>query len=147
LLTGDEVQKAFPGSKAGRLDRALEKSGILRCRWDSPTGWLMVIAGADGPDSPKDEVETWAYGLVDPVRGDVQRSVRFESLPGIGDEAIAFVERRDQARGILQDGAALVVRRGNRQVSVMAPDLARRERADALRVLTDLGKAVAKRLS
>jgi hypothetical protein len=147
LLTEAEVQRVFPGSKAGRLDRTLEKSGILRCRWDSPTGWLMIIGGADGPDSPKDEAETWAYGLVDPVHGNVQRSVRFEFLPGIGDQAIAFVERRDQGRGILQDGAALVVRRGHRQVSVMAPDLARRERAEALRILGELGKALARRLS
>jgi hypothetical protein len=147
LLTTAEVQKALPGSKPGQLDRKLEKSGILRCRWDAPTGWLMIVTGEDGPDSAKDEVETWASGVVDPVRGNVKRSVRFESLPGIGDQAIAFVERRDEAKGILQDGAALVVRRGNRQVSVMSGHLARsRERAEALRVLGELGQAIAKRL-
>jgi hypothetical protein len=148
LLTTAEVQNALPGSKAGQLDRKLEKSGILRCQWDAPSGWLVIISGGDGPeDSPKDEIETWAQVIVDPVRGDVHRLVRFEAVRGVGDEAFAFVERRDQAKGILQDGAALVIRRGKRQVLVMSEELARnRERAEALRLLGELGKAIAKRL-
>jgi hypothetical protein len=73
--------------------------------------------------------------------------VRFETLPGVGDAAVAVVERRDDARGILQDGAILVVRRGKRQVWIMAPALSRRERSEALRVLGELGRAMARRLS
>jgi hypothetical protein len=38
------------------------------------------------------------------------------------------------------------VRRGKRQIVVLTNELARRERADALKVLSDLGKAIAKRL-
>jgi hypothetical protein len=149
LLTAADVQKAFPGSKAGQLDRTLEKNGgILRCKWDNPTGWLLVISGADAPeDTPQEEAETLAVAFIDPVRGNLKRSVRFESLPGVGDQAIAVVERRDEAKGILQDGALMVVRRGNRQVVVIAQGLARsRERVEALRVLGELGKVVAKKL-
>jgi outer membrane protein OmpA-like peptidoglycan-associated protein len=40
---------------------------------------------------------------------------------------------------------AIVVRRGKRQVSLMSSAIALRERADALRVLSDLGKAFARR--
>jgi hypothetical protein len=113
LLTTAEVQQAFPGSKAGRVDRGLEKDGIFRCQWDSPDGRLFLVAGQDAEgDTAKDEAETWAMALVNPVRADALRQVRFETLPGVGEAAVAVVERRDESRGILQDGAVLVVRRG-----------------------------------
>jgi hypothetical protein len=147
LLTTAEVQQAFPGSKAGRVDRALEKEGIFRCTWDSADGGLILVAGQDAPeDTPKDEAEVLALALVTPARADALRPVRFETLPGVGDAALAIVERRDEAKGILQDGAILVVRRGERQVAVMAPGLARRDRHEALRILGELGKAIARRL-
>jgi hypothetical protein len=148
LLTAAEIQQAFPGSRAGRADRPLEAAGMLRCVWDSPDGHLFLVAGGDAAeDTPKDEAETLALGLVNPARVDALRPVRFENLPGVGDTAVAVVERRDEAKGILQDGAILVVRRGKRQVSIMAPAFARRDRSEALRVLGELGKAIARRLS
>ena len=147
LLTTAEVQQAFPRSRPGRADRPLETAGIFRCVWESPDGHLILVAGEDAAeDTPKDEAETLALGLVNPARVDALRPVRFESLPGVGDAAVAIVERRDEVRGILQDGAILVVRRGKRQVSIMAPALARRDRSEALRVLGELGKAIATRL-
>lgn len=147
LLTTAEVQQAFPGSNAGRVDRALEKEGIFRCTWDSANGDLILVAGQDAPeDTPKDDAEVLALGVVDPARADALRPVRFETLPGVGDTAVAIVERRDEAKGILQDGAILVVRRGKRQVAIMAPALARRDRPEALRILGELGKAIARRL-
>lgn len=148
LLTTAEVQQAFPGSKPGRADRPLESAGIVRCVWDSRDGQLLLVAGEDAAeDTPKDEAETLALGLVNPARADALRPVRFEILPGVGDAAIAVVERRDEAKGILQDGAILVVRRGKRQVAIMATALARRDRSEALRVLGELGRAIARRLS
>jgi hypothetical protein len=47
----------------------------------------------------------------------------------------------------MRDGAILVVQRGKHQVAALSSDLARRERADALRVFTQLGKAIATRLA
>jgi hypothetical protein len=52
---------------------------------------------------------------VDPLGADAERRVRFDVLRGIGDEAIAVVERRDTANGITQDAALIVVRRGTWQ--------------------------------
>ena len=74
------------------------------------------------------------------------RHVRYEALTGIGDGAMAVVERIDKAQGFISDAAYLVVRRGNRQIVLMAPALAWGERADALKVLEELGRAVASRL-
>jgi hypothetical protein len=148
LLTTPEVQQAFPGSKPGRLERTNEKYGVLSCLWSYPTGMLSIIAGIDNEaeESPKAEAEGWTLTFLDPLRNDAGRHVRYEVLPGVGDEAVAIVERVDKIKGFSQDAAILVVRRGKRQVSALSSNLARRERADALRILAELGKAIAKRL-
>jgi hypothetical protein len=147
LLAVDEVRQAFPGSKPGSIVRGLEKQGILRCSWESPAGLLFLVASREPEDSTKDEARTWAQAAVDPLRPDAERRVRFEVMPGVGDEAIAVVERRDTANGIMQDAALIVIRRGTWLVTLLAPQLARRERADALRALSELGKGVARRLT
>ena len=147
LLTLAEVQQAFPGATAGQFDRALEKDGILRCTWKYPTGTLILVA-SDEDESAKAGAQGMTLTFLDPLRGNAGSQVRYEVLPGIGNqaEAVAIVEREDKAKGFARDGAILVVQRGKHQVSAMSTDLARRERADALRVLTELGKAIAKRL-
>jgi hypothetical protein len=148
LLTTAEVQQAFPGSKPGQLERKNEKHGILSCTWSYPTGVLSIIAdvGNEATDSAKDEAEGWTLSFLDPLRNDAACHVRYEKLAGVGDEAIAIVEREDKAKGFARDAAILVVRRGKRQVSALSSSLAGRERADTLRVLAELGKAIAKRL-
>jgi hypothetical protein len=153
LLTAAEMQQAFPGTKpgkAGRPDPALEKAGIFRCEWTHSTGSVILVAGADSADDvPEDEARTLMSAFVDPTRPDAERRVRVDTLPGVGDRAVAILERQDKAKGITGDGVVLVVRRGTRQVALVAMppgDLARRERADALKVLADLGRAIAKRL-
>jgi hypothetical protein len=153
LLTPAEMQQAFPGTKPakpGRPDPTLEKAGIFRCEWTHSTGSVVLVAGADSADDlPEDEAKTLMAAFVDPTRPDAERRVRIETLPGVGDKAVAILERQDQAKGITQNGALLVVRRGKRQVALLAMppgDLVRRERADALKVLADLGRAIAKRL-
>jgi len=147
LLTTAEVQQVFPGSKPGKLERKNEKDGILSCTWDYPTGILSIVADVgETPESTKEEAEGWTPTFVDPLRNDAARHVRYEKLPGVGDEAIAIVERQDKTKGFSQDAAILVVRRGKRQVSALSSTLGSRERAEALRVLAELGKAIAKRL-
>ena len=150
LLTIAEMQPACPGTKPGRVDRKLEKDGIVRCEWVHSTGRVVLVAGNDSDDdSPVDEAKTFMAAFVDPLRPDAERHVRIETLPGVGDKAVAILERQDQAKGITQNGVILVVRRGKRQVVLLAVppgDLSRRERADALKVLADLGRAMAKRL-
>jgi hypothetical protein len=148
LLTTAEVERAFPGTKPGRVDRTQEKYGVVSCRWDSPTGLFSIISSPDhaASESVRDEARGWTMAFLDPLRADAARNVRYEPLPGVGDEAIAIVEKEDAAKGFLQDGAILVVRRGTRQVSAMSSTLGRRDRAEALAVLAALGKAIASRL-
>lgn len=147
LLTSTEVQAAIPGAKPGRADND-QKLGLLRCVWDTPTGTLMLIEGTGPPeDLPKDEAESWMDAFLDPLRDNAGRNVRYEQLPGVGEVAVAVVEKADPAKGIARDGAVLVVKRGKRQVSLLSTDLARRDRAEGLRVLTQLGKAIASRMN
>jgi hypothetical protein len=147
LLTIAEVQQALPGSKPGTIERGLEKQGILRCSWSSPGGLLFLVASKEPEDSAKAEASGWVDSFVDPLRADARGRVRFDTIAGVGDEAVAVVERQDKPNGINEDGALIVIRRGTWQVSLLAPKLAQRERADALRALTELGKAVARRLN
>jgi hypothetical protein len=128
----------------------LEKLGTLTCVWDYPTGQFSIIGTTtndQAEESVKEEATGWTSAFVDPLRAGAERHVRYEVLPGVGDEAIAVVEREDPAKGFTTSAAILVVRRGKRQVSAVSTTLARGERAEALRVLTELGKAIAKRLN
>jgi hypothetical protein len=147
LLTTADVQRVLPGVKPGELDRTQEKQGVLTCRWGTAGGGLTVVTGAEIVDSVKEEAEGWTLTFLDPLRSDAQKHVRYETLSGVGDGAVAVVERQDKAKGFAQDGAILVVRRGKHQVSLVSVDIARRERAEALRALGELGKTIAQRLN
>jgi hypothetical protein len=146
LLTTASVQQAFPGAAAGTPDRDLEKHGILRCTWKHPAGTLVLVA-SDEDETAKDGAEGLTMAFLDPLRDDAGARVRYETLPGVGDQAVVVLEREDKAKGFMRDGAILVVQRGKHQVALLSNDLARRERAEALRVFTELGKAIAKRLN
>ena len=146
LLTNAEVQRAFAGAQPGQLDRSLEQQGILRCVWNHPAGPIGIVDGTEAPDPVDVEARSWALGFLDPLRRDADRHVRYETLAGVGDQAIAVIERADPGKGFVANSAFLVVRRGSRQVTLMAMDLARRERPAALAVLQELGTTVAKRL-
>ena len=153
LLTTAELQPAFPGTKPGnsaRPSRTLEQSGILRCEWTHSTGRVVLITGGDSvEDSPEDEARTMMSAFVDPTRPDAERRVRVETLSGVGDKTVAILEPQDTPKGITGSGVVLVVRRGKRQVVLIAMppgNLVQRDRADALMVLADVGRAIAKRL-
>jgi hypothetical protein len=74
------------------------------------------------------------------------RGLRFEKVAGVGDGATAMVETADKARGVLGDMAMLVAQRGRQVVQLQSPDLARGDRAAALRSLGVLAKAAVGRL-
>jgi hypothetical protein len=147
VLTTADVQQLFPEAKAGELDRRQEKAGILKCTWQYPAGRLFVYTSDEITETPREEAEnTWVLTFLDPLRNDAAQHVRYETLTGVGDQAVAVVEREDKSKGFSQSVAILVVRHGSQQVAVLSDELARRERADALRILGELGKAIARRV-
>jgi hypothetical protein len=148
LLTTDEVQRAFPNSKPGVLNRDQEKHGVLSCIWDHPTGRFSIVAGTDEKEtqSAREEAKGWTLLFLDPLNPAAERHVRYEVLSGVGDDAVAIVEAADKSKGFTTYAALVVVRRGSRQVTAMSTELARRDRAEALGVLTTIGRAIAGRL-
>jgi len=84
--------------------------------------------------------------MVDPLKPQAAKSLRYETIAGIGDAARAVVERRDDARGILSDVACLFTTRGDKALSLCSGDLPKLERAHALKTLQDLGRAAAARM-
>jgi hypothetical protein len=142
-----DVQKHFPGAKAGERSRRLEEYGITECGWKGAGGQLVLAVQESYNDgSAKGDVQGLAMGITDPLKPQSQRNVRIESFAGLGVDAAAFVEQADAKRGILGDGAILALRRGQHTVWLMSAELPRRERAAALKAFEDLGRVAGQRL-
>jgi hypothetical protein len=147
LLTDAEVDAAFRGAATGKRDASLDKYGITTCMWTTPTDRFVVQILTTGSGSVADELRSRASGSVDPMMQGAMERVRFETVAGVGDEAMAIVERADASRGILSDTAVLVMQRGERRaVLFTGRSLAGGDRASALTSLETLGRSVAKRL-
>lgn len=146
LIPLADVQKAFPGARAGVRNRKLEEYGSTQCAWSDAKG--QVLFGVEeryGSNTALEEAKGEAGAFLDPTLAVAKRSVRYETLKGVAPEAVAFVEVGDPKRGILGDGALLVMRRGTHTMSLMSPVLPRRDRAEAFKVFEELGRIAARR--
>ncbi|HMN78851.1 MAG TPA: hypothetical protein PKA20_02860 [Burkholderiaceae bacterium] len=147
LLTDGEVRKFYPKASAGQRERTREKYGIVACVWDHPVGKLVaqVTLGAQ-PGSSMEEAQGIAIGFLDPLKPASRKAVRYEKVTGVGDEAVGVVERGDEKQGVLNDAAYLYTQRGDQQLLIIAVDLARGDRAAALKTLQEIGRTAAARL-
>ncbi|MEO8935388.1 MAG: hypothetical protein ABI277_11650 [Burkholderiaceae bacterium] len=139
------VQGVFPGTKAGERSARLDQYGITECRWKSAAGELLLVLQEtrDHGKSAKDDALGMAQGFTDPK---ALKNVRIETFPSLGVDNAAFVEGADARRGILNDGAYLELRKGEHNLSINAPGLAGRDRAQALKAFETLGRLAASRL-
>lgn len=144
LLTMAEVRKVFPDAKDGKRESSTERHGIKSCIWEHPRGRLGLQVMKAEPGPVRSEIEGWSLGFKDPLRPDA--AVRYEAIAGVGDEAMALVERANQKGGILQDAAMLVAKSRSQQINLYSNDLASRDRSETLKALQFLGKAAAGRL-
>lgn len=149
VLPLSEVQKAFPGAKAGVRSTRIEKYGLTECEWKDRAG--VVVFGVQefyGNSSAMEEAKGMAMGFLDPSSPGAARNLRYETLAsvGLGNDAVAIVEARDAKRGIMTDGATLVLHRGPRTLFLTSPVLQARDRAGALKTFEALGRIAAKRL-
>ena len=85
-------------------------------------------------------------GVADPTRADAQGAVRLEKIAGVGEDAVAIVEKADEQRGILTTTALLTLRKNGRIATIASGFLDNTDRARALEQLATLGKAAADRL-
>ena len=144
-----DVQKAFPGAKPGARSSRLEKEGLTECEWKDGSGVVVfVVQEFYGNDTAMQEAQGMAFGFVDGSKPGAAGSLRYEILTtvGLGNDAVAFVESRDDKRGIRSGGAMLALHRGGRSLFLTSPVLQTRDRAAALKSLETLGRIAAKRL-
>jgi hypothetical protein len=150
LLSLAEIRRVLPeASRAERNDK-LSTEGINGCGWygagKSPLIEVSVWQVSGEDDTAMENARTLAMGIADPTRADGQDAVRLEKIAGIGDEAVAMVEKSDASRGILTTSALLTLQKNGRIALVASVDMANADRTRALEQLTTLGKAVAARL-
>lgn len=146
LLTDAEVRKVFADAKPARLDRSREKLGVYTCVWDHPGGRFFAQQHTGELEPFTVEGRGLIDGFIDPVKPGAEKAVRFENVKGVGDRAMVVIEKRDPARGILNDIAQLVTQRGSQQVILFSSQLPQRDRAAAMKALEELGRAAAQRL-
>jgi len=146
LLTDAEVRAVFPGAKAGVRETSREKYGIRACVWATPGSSFALQRWTAKPGTVDTEIRGLALGFIDPLNAAANTSVRYDTVPGLGDQAKALVEVQDEKRGILADAAILITQRGDQLIELQSQALARGDRAAALQALTTLGRAAAARL-
>jgi hypothetical protein len=147
VLSLADVRKAFPKAQAGERNRRLEQYGATECAWKGADGQVVLaVQERFSAGTAQQDVQGMAMGLTDPLKPASARNVRYELFPGIGSQAVAFVEAADAKRGILSDWALLSIRRETHAVWLMSDELPLRDRSVALKVLEDLGRVAAKRL-
>ncbi|WP_159016348.1 hypothetical protein [Cognatiluteimonas profundi] len=146
VLGDATVRAVFPDAKAGARNRSREEYGITACQWSTGSGDFTAEIWQAKGSTADNEIRGLATGFVDPTKPDAQGNVRFEPVPGVGDQAFAVVENKDAAKGILADVALLVASHGDRILVLTSTDLARGDRADALKTLATLGADAVARL-
>lgn len=147
LLLDAEVSKAFPGAAAGKRNRGLDGHGILTCMWDTPTDRFVLQVFEAKSGSVADELRSRMSGSIDPTTVGAGSQVHYETIGGIGDEAMLVLEKADPKNGILADTAVMVTQRGDRRaVLFTGSSLAAGDRASALETFETLGRHVAQRL-
>lgn len=138
LLDLASIRRALPGAGDGVRDHRADDIGLASCVWQSPKGRIVLQTGTGAPQEPKELVGLVVTGNLDPRPGR-QDPIRYESLPGIGDHAVAVVEEINAEKGILGSIAAAGVQKGDRKLTLMtslpsAPEH-RQATLDALRQL------------
>lgn len=146
LLERSEVNATFSGAKSGEVDKSREQYGISACTWETEHGRVVAQYWKSVGASASEEASSLALGFVDPLKSGAEKNVRFESIPGVGSQAVAVVESQDAQRGILNDVAMLVAQSGDQILVIIAPQLAHSSRDSALGALKTLGSQSVKRL-
>ena len=141
LLKTAEVAAVLPGAKAGKVDTTREKYGIAACEWDTAAHRAALQFWNNEGNTARQEAQGLILGVIDPLKPAASRNIRYETIPGLGEAAVAVIEKGDPQRGVLDDFAMLVVQKGDQMIVFVAPELAAIDRAKALAGLKALGQS------
>ena len=143
LLTLGEVAAVFPGAEAGVVTK-VPVEGVTACTWAIPAG-RFVLQSWPAKDPVADEMKGLTFGVLDPFKP-TDGLIHYETVTGVGDEALAVLTQKDEKRGILSDAAILVARRGDKILVILSDDLPQRDHAQALAALQSLDSSAAGRM-
>ena len=146
LLTGAEITAVFPNAHPGEPERTREKYGISACVWSGDFGRAALQEWKAEGRTADAEARGMVSGFIDPLSSTAAGNIHYETVAGVGEQAVAVVEKQDAQRGILTDVAMLVVRKNDQILMLLCDDLAQRDRTEALAALKSLGSAAAQRL-
>ena len=145
LVTDREVRQAFADAKPGKRDGRLDKYDIATCTWDTPANTFVAqIFKAKG--SVEDELRSRASGVIDPVKPGAGKDVRYDKLPGVGEDTMITAEKGDAAQGLFNDVVVLVTKRGDHMAVLFAHSLIDDDRAKTIAAMEALGRSAAGRL-
>lgn len=146
LLTDAEIRGVFPEAQSGKRNTESLQYGLDRCAWETPTGQIGIEVSKVEAAAFENELRAELQGAVDPrVQGAVDR-IRLQSIPDIGDHAIAVLEKADAKRGVYADIGLLAIQRGHRMAVLMIHDANRDAPLPTLDALKGLGRPLASRL-
>ncbi|MEO7063121.1 MAG: hypothetical protein ABI082_05010 [Dokdonella sp.] len=144
LLTDAEVRQVSPNAAPGKRNTESLQYGLDRCAWKTPTGQIGVEASKVEAGAFENDLRGELQGAVDPrVNGALDR-IQFHKVEGIGDHAVAVLEKADPQRGIYADITLLAIQRGHRMAVLMLNEGV--PSSSSLDNLKELGRKLAPRL-
>ena len=145
LLTDAEIRQVFPSAGSGKRNTQSLEYGLDRCAWKISSGQVGVEVSKVAPVEFESDLRGELQAAVDPrVQGALDR-IRFHAVEGIGDHAIAVLEKVDAHNGLYTDIALLAIQRGQRMVVLTVPG-SLSEAPSTLASLNELGSMLAPRL-
>ena len=121
LLTDAQIRQIFPSAESGKRNTESLEYGLDRCAWKISNGQVGIEVSKVEADRFEYDLRAELQGAVDlRVDGALQR-IRFHAVEGIGDHAIAVMEKADAHNGRYTDIALLAIQRGQRMAVLTVP--------------------------
>jgi len=145
LVTKSEVRDVFPGAESGKRDPSTDQYGIASCKWELPTATLAVQIFR-AKSSASEELHSRMSGFLDPLQPALRQTIQYDTVAGLGDEAVVVAVKADQAQGVFADSAMLGIRHGDRMAVLFTSTLVDGDPAATKKALEALGRSAAARL-
>lgn len=145
IVSKNEVRAVFPGAEAGKRNHTMDQYGMASCTWELPTSKLAVQIFTS-TNTAGEEVRGRMLGFLDPLQPGLRGKIQYDTIAGLGDEAVAVAVKADQAQGILADTAMLGIRKGSRMAVLFTSTLVDGDPAASKKALQALGGSAASRL-
>jgi hypothetical protein len=145
IVSKGEVREAFPGAESGERDHSMDQYGMASCKWELPANTLAVQL-FKSTNTAGEELRGRMLGFLDPLQPGLREKIQYDTIAGLGDEAVAVAVKADQAQGILADTAMLGIRKGDRMAVLFTRTLVGGDVAATAKALESLGRKAVSRL-